>query len=123
MLHHCIVARAAIQANDTKDIAEMIVELAGNGLKIFLSSKPLAKNQFLRLLVSNCVLDNKKARISLNKPFNLLLKTPSCPMWSSIIATFRAENLEYYTDLKRKIRRFQKLYYGSGNNDEEKNLS
>jgi len=44
-------------------------------------------------------------------------------MWSSIISKFLAENLEYYTDLKRKIRRFQKLYYGSGNNDDEENLS
>ena len=44
-------------------------------------------------------------------------------LWSSIISKFLAENLEYYTDLKRKIRRFQKLYYGSGNNDDEKNLS
>jgi len=59
----------------------------------------------------------------LNKPFNLLLKNPSCLMWSSIISKFLAENLEYYTDLKRKIRRFQKLYYGSGNNDDEENLS
>ena len=105
------------------DIAEALIELAGNAKEIFTSSKPLAKNQFLRLLVSNCVLDNKKARISLSEPFNLLLKTPSCLMWSSIISKFLAENLEYYTDLKRKIRRFQKLYYGSGNNDEEKNLS
>ena len=42
--------------------------------------------------------------------------------WSSIISKFLAENLEYYTDLKRKIRRFQKLYYGSGKNDDEENL-
>lgn len=46
------------------------------------SSKPAEKNQLLKILVSNCVLDNKKARISLQKPFDLLLKTPSCPMWS-----------------------------------------
>ena len=64
------------------DIAEALIELAGNAKEIFTSSKPLAKNQFLRILVSNCVLDNKKARISLIKPFNLLLKTPSCLMWS-----------------------------------------
>ncbi len=35
-------------------------------------------------------------------------------VWSSIISKFLAENLEYYTDFKRRIRRFQKLYYGSG---------
>ena len=63
-------------------MSESIVELAGNGLKIFESSKKLEKNQLLKILVSNCVLDNKKARISLSEPFNLLLKTPSCPMWS-----------------------------------------
>ena len=76
------LTKCQLQANDTKDIAEMIVELAGNGLKIFESSKPAEKNQLLKILVSNCVLDNKKARISLQKPFDLLLKTPSCPMWS-----------------------------------------
>lgn len=64
------------------ELAEMIVELAGNGLNIFESSKKLEKNQLLKILVSNCVLDNKKARISLYEPFNLLLKNPSCPMWS-----------------------------------------
>ncbi len=65
-------------------MAEIIVELAGYGLKIFESSKPDEKNQLLKILVSNCVLDNKKARISLSEPFNLLLKTPSCPMWSGV---------------------------------------
>ena len=64
------------------DIAEDLIELAGNAKEIFTSSKPFTKNQFLRILVSNCVLDNKKARISLIKPFNLLLKNPSCLMWS-----------------------------------------
>lgn len=64
------------------DIAEALIELAGNAKEIFTSSKPLAKNQFLKILVSNCILDNKKARISLIKTFNLLLKTPSCLMWS-----------------------------------------
>ena len=63
-------------------MSESIVELAGNGLKIFESSKPDEKNQLLKLLVSNCILDNKKARISLSEPFNLLLKIPSRPMWS-----------------------------------------
>lgn len=48
-----------------------------------MSSKPDERNLFLRLLVSNCILDNKKARISLFEPFNLLLKNPSYPMWSA----------------------------------------
>ena len=90
-------------------MSESIVELAGNGLKIFESSKPDEKNQLLKLLVSNCILDNKKARISLYEPFNLLLKTPSCPMWSSIIATFRAENYEEYKELAYKIADFKQL--------------
>ena len=43
------------------DIAEYLIEPARNAKEIFTSSKPLAKNQFLRILVSNCVLDNKKS--------------------------------------------------------------
>ncbi|MBR4106135.1 MAG: recombinase family protein [Alphaproteobacteria bacterium] len=72
------------QNKDTNinNVSEIIVDLAGNALNIFMSSKPDERNQFLKLLVSNCVLDNKKARICLAKPFDLLLKTPSCLMWS-----------------------------------------
>ena len=76
------IIRYSTMDTEIADIAEALIELAGNAKEIFTSSKPLAKNQFLRLLVSNCVLDNKKARISLSEPFNLLLKTPSCLMWS-----------------------------------------
>ena len=45
-------------------------------------SKPVIQNQILRLLVSNTVLEGKKARISLAKPFDLFLKNPDCTKWS-----------------------------------------
>ena len=68
------IIRYSTMDTEIADIAEALIELAGNAKEIFTSSKPLAKNQFLRILVSNCFLDNKKARISLSEPFNLLLK-------------------------------------------------
>ena len=89
-------------------MSESIVELAGNGLKIFESSKPDEKNQLLKLLVSNCILDSKKARISLSEPFNLLLKIPSCPMWS-----WRRDWLDFFfKNLRRCVgffRRYSRL--------------
>lgn len=55
------IIRYSTMDTEIADIAEALIELAGNAKEIFTSSKHHAKNQLLRLLASNCVLDNKKS--------------------------------------------------------------
>jgi hypothetical protein len=47
-----------------------VLEIAGKGLEIFKNSEPETKNQLLKIFIEDCIIEGKKARISLQKPFD-----------------------------------------------------
>ena len=67
---------------DIAETAENVLEIAARAGEMFSCSKPDVKNQILKLLVSNTTIEGEKAWISLQKPFDLLLKNPNCLLWS-----------------------------------------
>ncbi len=63
------------------NILENIVELAGNARFLLKSSKVEQKRAFLKLVLLNSSITDKKAWISLKKPFDLLKKSNGCKQW------------------------------------------
>ena len=61
--------------------AEYVANLAARSCELFNSSKVDTKRQILNLLLSNCTLKDGKLLYSLNKPFDLLLKTNGRINW------------------------------------------
>lgn len=45
------------------------------------SSKPATKNQILRLLLSNCEIEQKRLSFNLLEPFDFIKKLDSRPKW------------------------------------------
>ena len=64
------------------NIIENIVEIAGNVRNLIRSSKTQEKRAILKLILSNSTIEDKKAWISLKKPFDLFLKSNGRLSWS-----------------------------------------
>lgn len=62
-------------------IIENIIEVAGNASNLLKSSKVSLRRAFLKLILSNSTITDKKAWISLKKPFDLLKKSNGCKLW------------------------------------------
>ena len=74
-----------IRNTELKDAILKIVEILSN-LSLFMQQADnKAKNILLSLLLSNCILKDKKLTYTLNKPFNHLLTTPNHKKWKNII--------------------------------------
>ena len=74
-----------IRNTELKEAILKIVEILGN-LSLFMQqSDNKAKNILLSLLLSNCILKDKKLAYILNKPFNHLLTSPNHKEWKNII--------------------------------------
>ena len=67
--------------NEIGKIIENIIEIAGNARNLIRSSKMDQKRAFLKLVLSNSTIIDKKAWISLKKPFDLLQKSNGCTSW------------------------------------------
>lgn len=85
--------------NEIGEIIENIIELVGNTRNLIRSSKTDQKRAFLKLILSNSTITDKKAWISLKKPFNLLQKSNGCTSWLG------------YTDSNRDIQSQSLLFY------------
>lgn len=75
------LAKYAVNEDNLAEMLENLIDILGQAGKIFDSSKPEVQNEFLRILVSNSVLDGEKVRISLHKPFEKLLGNPNYLFW------------------------------------------
>ena len=67
--------------NEIGEIIENIIELVGNTRNLIRSSKTDQKRAFLKLILSNSTITDKKAWVSLKKPFDLLQKSNGCTSW------------------------------------------
>ena len=87
------LAKYVANEDNLAEVLDNLVDIVGSAREIFESSQPDVQNEFLRLLVSNSVLEGKKVRISLQKPFEKLLGNPDYLTWlrgrDLNLATFR----------------------------------
>ena len=67
--------------NEIGQIVENIIEIAGNARNLIRSSTMDQKRAFLKLVLSNSTITDKKAWISLKKPFDLLKNSNGCTSW------------------------------------------
>ena len=91
--------------NEIGEIIENIIELVGNTRNLIRSSKTDPKRAFLKLILSNSTITDKKAWISLKKPFDLLQKSNGCTSWLCYLYNSRAELFEIrqvIDDIKKK---------------------
>ena len=58
-----------------------LFKLACNADELLKSSKPAIKNQILRLLLSNCEIQQKRLQFNLLEPFTFIKKLDSRPIW------------------------------------------
>ena len=58
-----------------------LLSTAKNAGELFKSSKPAVKNQILRLLLSNCEIQQKRLQFNLLEPFTFIKKLDSRPKW------------------------------------------
>lgn len=66
---------------DFGNVLDNIIEIAGNVSNVLKSSKVDQKRAILNLILSNSTIDDKKAWISLKKPFDLLKNSNGCLSW------------------------------------------
>jgi hypothetical protein len=84
---------------DISKMAESVINITVNAGKIFESSKAEQKQRFLSLLVSNCTMDNKKLRFSLNFPFAHMQEMAKIGKWLTSLynsRTLMAEIRDYF---------------------------
>ncbi|MBR4625446.1 MAG: recombinase family protein [Alphaproteobacteria bacterium] len=75
------LTKCANDYNEIGEIIENIVEIAANAGKLIRSSKTDQKRALLKLILANSTIIDKKAWISLTKPFDLLQKSRGCTSW------------------------------------------
>lgn len=60
---------------------DCLIDFVANIREIFKGSKIEQKHQFLKMLVSNSLIEGKKLSISMARPFDYFVKTPDCIQW------------------------------------------
>ena len=58
-----------------------IIELANSAYTRFKSQPAEEKRKILKLVLSNCYLEDKKLRPEYKKPFDIIFKNRNCPSW------------------------------------------
>ena len=72
---------ARISQERVEKLLNKVMKMMKSGLSVFNSSNVVQKNQFLKILVSNCIYDGEKLQISLKKPFCNLLQNGNRTSW------------------------------------------
>ena len=103
------MAKYTANEDNLAEMLENLIDILGQAGKIFESSKPEVQNEFLRILVSNSVLEGEKVRISLQKPFEKLLGNPDYLLWLSWVSKSRTNDYENYITLARRLKDFYLL--------------
>jgi len=85
-----------------------ILELTQKLYSAYLQESPEEKGQLVKLLLSNCTLNDGNLCPIYKKPFNLLVEEPSRILWWRLVDDFRNfcisdETEEVYQDLKEVI--------------------
>ena len=74
---------ASIEQSDESDeiTASNLLKLASNAKELFIGAKPATKNQFLRFLLSNCEIEQKRLSFNLLEPFNFIKNWTLVQIW------------------------------------------
>ena len=75
------------------NLARMI-KIADSCYFLIKSSRFSQKRQIIKLLTSNCLVDEKNVVITIKKPFAQMLETKGCLSWLAIIDRLRTETYE-----------------------------
>ena len=90
-----------IKDTELKETILKIVDLLGN-LSLFMQqSDNKAKNILLGLLLSDCILKDKRLTYIINKPFNYLLACPDHKKWKDLII----KHLKDFKDISYSIQK------------------
>mgnify|MGYP001750248213 CR=1 FL=1 len=91
-----------IKDTELREVILKIVAILGN-LSLFIQQPDnKAKNILLGLLLSDCILKDKRITYTINKPFSYLLSTPDHKKWKDLI-------IKHLKDLKVILCRIQKI--------------
>lgn len=91
-----------IKDTELREAILKIVGIIGN-LSLFMQqSDNKAKNILLGLLLSNCILKDKKLIYTINKPFNYLLSTSDYKEWQDII-------IKHLKEFKKMVLMIEKM--------------
>lgn len=71
-------------SNEIKETIENVLEIAANAPILMKKGSPQQKNELLRLLFENCVLEGKTLIYNLQKPFDKLIKKTDCKTWLDV---------------------------------------
>ena len=85
---------ARISQERVEKLLNKVMKMMKSGLSVFNSSNVVQKNQFLKILVSNCIYDGEKLQISLKKPFCNLLQNGNRTSWQPQPDSNRCSRLE-----------------------------
>ena len=77
----CELNKCSDDFNEIGEIIENIIEIAANAGNLIRSSKTDQKRALLKLILSNSTIVDKKAWISLKKPFDLLKNSNGRTSW------------------------------------------
>lgn len=88
---------ASIEQSDESDeiTASNLLKLASNAKELFICAKPATKNQFLRLLLSNCEIEQKRLSFNLLEPFNFIKIWTLVQIWLPLASDFRTACRKY----------------------------
>ena len=92
---------------ETDEILTNIAEVAANVGKFLKSPILSTKKEILRLILSDCKIEEKNLCFSITKPFDKLLKTAEIDKWCAILCSYRTENYEEFKQLTRQIEMFE----------------
>ncbi|MBI4821786.1 MAG: recombinase zinc beta ribbon domain-containing protein [Deltaproteobacteria bacterium] len=65
-----------------------LLELAQRAYSLYESQPPREQRALLEIVLSNCVLEGRSVRISLRKPFDLMLDCTEIENWRALVADF-----------------------------------
>ena len=75
------IASLNVSNERVEKILNRTIKLLSSGLTAFESSKVVDQNQFLKILLLNCIYDGKKLQISVKKPFDLFISNGLNQLW------------------------------------------
>ena len=88
------MSAAQISQERVEKLLNKVMKMMVSGLSVFNSSNVVQKNQFLKILVSNCIYDGEKLQISLKKPFCKFLQNGLRTSWQPQPDSNRCSRLE-----------------------------
>lgn len=93
----------AVIGDTMKQIVENVLEVAAKAPMIMRYANPDQKRELLSLLLTDCVMDNKVLKYTLQKPFDKLITTPAKD-WVNV----PVEHFIDFVDLENNVKMFQK---------------